>query len=527
MRKQMALLGVNLKAMLTTFGGTGGNKKKKVSGVFAVGLMAVLSVYISGIYSFILASTLAPVGMLELMPVLIALMATLLSLLFTAFASSGIVFGSKDMDLMLSLPISSFSVMISKLLALYLENLVFTVFMLIPAGVAYLYSGGSGGVGFFLILLVSSLFVALIPTLLSLIVGFVLAWVQSRSQGKALLANLAYLVMFAGIFWFSFQINNVITGLVENGALVQSALETWLIPFGLFQKAIYGDVVSLLLMVVITLLPFLAITWVFSRFYQTILSKLSTHATRSDYRLGAMTAGGQISALLKKETSRFFGTPMYLFNFGIGLMMVIAAAVFACVQREMLSELRAVMPPDIVLPVLGLVLSFCLVMSCTSCVSISLEGKTLWILKEAPVSFRTLLLVKGGWNVFLIWITTLICVPMFWFALSLTPLEGIALLVLGLSFGVFTPCFGLVANLRFPKMDGVNDMLVIKQSISSFIAIFGGMILVGLGALLYWLLGGMLGAVGFVFLFSLVLLAVSVGLWYWMMKKSGEILLNL
>ena len=37
---------------------------------------------------------------------------------------------------MLSMPVSPFSLMLSRTLALYVENLVFTVFVLGPAGVA-------------------------------------------------------------------------------------------------------------------------------------------------------------------------------------------------------------------------------------------------------------------------------------------------------------------------------------------------------------------------------------------------------
>ena len=37
--------------------------------------------------------------------------------------------------------------------------------------------------------------------------------------------------------------------------------------------------------------------------------------------------------------------------------------------------------------------------------------------------------------------------------------------------------FGMIINLRFPKMDAINDQVVVKQSLSSLITIMGPMLL--------------------------------------------------
>ncbi|MEG0110597.1 MAG: hypothetical protein RR675_05715, partial [Oscillospiraceae bacterium] len=145
MLKYWALLRVSFRGLINNFGAGGGGKSKKraASGTGIMVLMGLLSLYISGVYSFAFGSMLKQTDMLGIMPVMMAIVAVLMSLMFTALAASGIVFGSKDMDLMLSLPLSAFSIMLSKTMALYLENLVFSVFMMLPAGGAYLYFGGA------------------------------------------------------------------------------------------------------------------------------------------------------------------------------------------------------------------------------------------------------------------------------------------------------------------------------------------------------------------------------------------------
>ena len=70
------------------------------------------------------------------------------------------------------------------------------------------------------------------------------------------------------------------------------------------------------------------------------------------------------------------------------------------------------------------------------------------------------------------------------------------------------------AAVLLPKLDGVNDTLVVKQSASAFCGIFGGMGLVGLGALAWVLFGSALGFAGFCTVFALLALVLSAGLWY-------------
>ena len=145
MRKLWVLLKLNFRAMLRAFSfrsGAGSSKKKAAGGLGALLLMAFLALYLSGVYSFLLASMLAEVGIVEMVLPLMALMACMMSLMFTLFAASGLVFGGKDSDIVLALPVPAFTVMLSKILALYLENLVFCGLWMLPTGAAYLVYAG-------------------------------------------------------------------------------------------------------------------------------------------------------------------------------------------------------------------------------------------------------------------------------------------------------------------------------------------------------------------------------------------------
>ena len=294
MRKLWVLLKLNFRAMLRAFSfrsGAGSSKKKAAGGLGALLLMAFLALYLSGVYSFLLASMLAEVGIVEMVLPLMALMACVMSLMFTLFAASGLVFGGKDSDIVLALPESSLAVMLSKILALYLENLVFCGLWMLPTGAAYLvYAGlGAGQVaGFCVRLLAAALFLPLLPSVLALLGGWVIAYFSGRMKHKSLVGTVLSIVLTGAVLVGSLQINALAAALLQNIEGVRRTLHTWLLPLGLLLDGLVGSWGALL--------GFHSSAWRpggaclgMSTQYKRILSSLASHVTRSDYRL----RGGQ------------------------------------------------------------------------------------------------------------------------------------------------------------------------------------------------------------------------------------------
>lgn len=499
MIKFRALLSVQLKAMLSTglrFGRK--NRAKAFSTVGAVLLVAALSAYLSGIYSFLFASQLAPVGQLPLLFLLMPVLGVILGTFFTVFSAQSILFGGRDNDLMLSLPISPFLLMLSRTLALYLENLLCCLFVLLPAGGAWLWFGGGGGFWFALRLLPATLLLALVPTLLALVCGFLLAWLGSRLCRKTILSLFAYGLFLVLVFLFVFRLNGLITQLALYSTGLQAAFSGWGLPFLLLQRFLcYGDGLALAGLAALTLLPFLAAVWLFGRQYRRIVTGLTARSARSDYTLAHVNAMGSRRALLSKEARRFFGSPIYLFNTGLGLLLLLAGGVAALLFRTQLLEyLRMMESMGVQIPLapaLGGTLCLMLGTVAITSSSISLEGKQLWILKEAPIAASTIFGVKIAFQLLL----TLPCLSLFLIctglALSLPLLELVTVFLVCILFSLFTALLGLLINLFFPRLDAPNDAVVVKQSAASFLGTFGGMIMALLLAGLWMLLRPIVG----------------------------------
>ena len=177
-----------------------------------------------------------------------------------------------------------------------------------------------------------------------------------------------------------------------------------------------------------------------------------------------------------------------------------------------------------VMPMAALVMGFCLCTCLIAAPSVSLEGKYLWILREAPVDEKTLLWVKTGFELLLSVPCTVTAGMCLTIALQLSVADGAVLVGTMLLFCVGHAAFGMLMGLTFPKLDAVNETVVVKQGMASTLDMFVPMAALGVCALLYWL-GGMIAPWAALAL-PLVLLAALAAVCVLILVKKGPAMLR-
>ena len=295
MKKLWTLLKVSLSSMLANTSGSRARRGRKISGAGTALLLAFVMLYISGVYSAALMTTLAPMGMEELGLIFMGIAALVSGLLFTAFAVSSTVFGGKDNDLMLSMPVSDATLMLARVSAIYLENLLLTFFMLVPAGVvcAVMTQGTAGRtVGFWLRTLLAVLALPLLDTALSVLLGALLAWISSRITRRALGKNLIMGAYIAAVFWFSFNINGMLQGLAAHAAGMKAQL-SWALPLVWMGDGMMGDWAALGRFALCSAAAFALVILALSRVFRKMVTTLSSVSARSDYRLSEQRFSGR------------------------------------------------------------------------------------------------------------------------------------------------------------------------------------------------------------------------------------------
>ncbi len=532
-----ALVALTFKSMLLTTSGASakgrGKKRKSISGISAFLLLSFLCIYISSIYSYTLASAFSVMGGLDIMLMLMCMLGIFFPTAFILFAAQSAVYSTKDIDLVLALPVSAFSVMLARVLALYIQALAMCQLLLLPAGVVYLVFGGEANLAFIPLLILLGILFAFVASAIALLFGAVISLVVSRSRHKNLLSivfSLLFTFVIMGVsFGISFGAPSLLYSDTSSVSSLRATLLSILPPLEWVYSALMGDILSFLLIALLCLLPFFALVFVLSRFYKPLLTLLASHSMRKDYTLGTLSASGSFASLLKKEAGRFFSSSAYVLNCGIGGLLVLVASVAAVIFKSSLADFTsglaaAGLQPlmDVALPaiIVGFV-AFFGSLSSISGVSISLEGKTLWILKCLPISVYKIFAAKIGFSALFGIAFSLVCIPLLGFAFSL-PLPTILLmLLLGILFPFFTSALGLLINLHFPRLDAENDTVVIKQSASVIINMLADFVLIlALLGLFMLTLSLNLGFFGFGCA-TAVLLLVLIGVVLWLLHSKG------
>jgi len=170
----------------------------------------------------------------------------------------------------------------------------------------------------------------------------------------------------------------------------------------------------------------------------------------------------------------------------------------------------------LVVVLIPMMISVLVAMTNTADVSISMEGKSLGIIKSLPVRtidvFLAKILVSLTLNIPAVLISATL------FSISFKP--GLFIIIMTflipLVYSFFTGVFGIVANLCFPSLEWTNETAVVKQSVAAMVGILGGMVL----SVLLTVMVGFLKEAGLIIVLALITLATL--LLFALLKNWGQ-----
>ena len=170
---------------------------------------------------------------------------------------------------------------------------------------------------------------------------------------------------------------------------IGASIKNFAYPVYLFGRMSAGNLVSAPLPVFGTAALALLTFYVMSKSFLKLATASSDTVTAKYNRNARQKASGVFSALLKREFSRFTASPAYMLNCGFGVIIMPIAGILLLIRgaalRSMLFELFDSSTGTIAILAAAVV---CLVstMNDMTAPSVSLEGKTLWILRSMPVT---------------------------------------------------------------------------------------------------------------------------------------------
>ncbi len=487
------LISIRLKAMLRNFGRNLPGKKKTKGMTL---LFAFLMLYLVAALEFMMVmlwnslSVFCTARLTWLYFSMCGIVSLSMTVIFTVFMTQNQLYNATDNDLLLSMPIPPRDILFSRMAVLIAASFGTVLMVTAPAVGVYLYRIGPltapQAAGVFA-LVVS---VTLTAQSLSCILGYLLHLFLRRVKNKAA-GSMIFSILFLAVYFFLYsKVGDIISYLISNGESVASAIRVWAAPVHSIGLACSGELLHSALLLLGSALVFAVVCAFLSRTFLKAAAGSSAGTQQKKRAVGKKNfrRRSPVNAVFRKELRRLLTSPIYLTNTGLGVIMIACAAAAAPFVKGKIEPILAVYPQITEYYPLFIPALICMMngMSCFTAPSVSLEGKSLWVMRTLPVSGRDVLLGKLKLHVVL---TGTAC----------TAAGLIAAVVMGCGIPetllVTAVCFeaaalsgllGLVYNLLLPNFKWLNEAVPCKQGMPVLFSMLTSMAIPVLAGIVYY-----------------------------------------
>ncbi len=435
---------------------------------------------------------------------------------------------SKDNDLLLSLPIPVRTIITARLANVWLMGTLYVTVVLLPAFIVYwIISGITAGkvvCGIILYLVVT-----FIVLLLSCLLGWVVAKISLRLKNRGFITVLVSLLFIGGYYFFYFKANILIRDIILNAEAYGEKLKGAVYGLYLFGRIGEGDFAAAAIYAAATA-ALCVIAWrILSQSFLNIATSTgkTEHVRYVEKTVRKKTVFG---ALLGKEFGRFTSSANYMLNCGLGVLLVPAAGVLLLIKgRGICEAVGEVFSGKTDCAAVLVCAALCMLASMNDMAvpSVSLEGRSLWILQSLPVEPGKILHAKMAVQLILSGIPMLLAAVCSILIVPASAAVKVMVFVMPLVYVLFSAVCGVFVGLRMPLLNWTNEIAPIKQSGAVAIILYGSWVVIIAMAGLYLLIGYKIGAVPYLAVWSILLALVSFVLLKWLDTGGVEMFSSL
>lgn len=473
--------------------------------LFACGFILIALLMMG--YLAIMALGLALVGLARVLPALAVAMGSLAGVAFTFIKANGTLFGFRDFDLVMSLPVTRRALVASRMAALVASSIALSFCAMTPLYAVYFLSVPPQTLSVFTAV-ASMVLAPLAPTALAALAAYAVTWVAAHFRHANLafvaLGFVALMAFIGGSAVFSANVNGqdgaeALQEIGQMGAMLESSVCALYPPAAWAGAAVAeGSLAGLIGFTVFSLGVAGACLEIMQRRYLAINASLAARRCKTrQVRVGRSAAGATggtarvrtpFWAIVHKELRALIGIPTYAFNCLFGYVFTVGVAVFlgltglqdfiasgsingievtAGQVAEMIGNIRLVLP---------WAFSFCGIMCTSSVVSISIEGRAAWLMATAPVSTRTMLGAKLASSAIPFGASLAIAVAILLAGGEATPLMALECLLVGTGAFALWVCLGMSIDVRHPNLSWINPQDVVKRGAPVNTCVLGGLV---------------------------------------------------
>ena len=420
------------------------------------------------------------------------LLTFILTLVEGIYKSSSLLFNCKDDNLLLSLPIKKSTVLFIRIFKFYVFELIYNSMFMLPAILVYA-RYVPVEFNYYITSLIMLILLPIIPIVISCIIGAFISMTSSKFRYKNIAQIIITTILLLVILYFSFNIEGILKNIATKATNINDFITRIYYPAGVYHKLLISfNIKDLLIFIAINILIFVLSIKIVSNVYFKINSNVKSVATNNKNRNYKITYHRIMPSLIKKEFQRFITSPVFIINAGFGLVLYIVASIglvlkFDSIKSGIIIE-GEMLSFDIITSYFSVIIFIliCTTSFMTSITSsmISLEGKSFNILKSLPITPFKIINSKVLSALYIMVPCILLGNIIIFIKFKLSLIEILLLLISSLVLPAISSIIGIIINLKYPKMDAENDTEVVKQSMSSMVAVFSGMGIIAITVLI-------------------------------------------
>lgn len=445
-----------------------GSDSKQKRRLIMLAVVLVLVALIFGSYSGLISFGLVFSGMGDLVPAYMLMAVSLVILLFSIYKAGPVIFDKKSYEMLSALPVEPASIIVSRFLTMYLENAVMGIVIMAPAAGVYAVMQKPGA-GFYLTMVLGIFLMPFLPMTLATAAGALVTAVSSRMKHKNLVTIVLTLALTMGFLAFTMvsgtKVNHLDMEDIRNlGSFMEKQIYSFYPPARLFTAGVIeGNALAFAGFAAISLGGFALLVAIVQWRFAEVCAALNAGASAGSYKMGELKSGGVISALYKRELSRYFASSIYVMNTLIGyLMMVLCAAALFVAGVQKVEALMGM--PGIIVRLVPLFMAAMCSFSTTTASSVSMEGRNWWLIKSLPVTSGQLFTSKMLVNLTVALPCYIVALVLLLLGVNSDWMDKLWMTMIPLAYILFVTVLGITVNCKMPVFDWESEAAVVKQS---------------------------------------------------------------
>lgn len=505
-------------------------KSSKIANILFPIFLAIFVMAGIGTYAVMFAYELAPLKLTHVILTMYIIFTVVITMIEGIYKTQGILFDSKDSDLLFSLPIKKSTIFFARIFKLLVFQYLYNLLFMLPAFAVYVYFE-KPGISFYLISIIMTFLIPIIPTIISALLGSIIKAISVKFKSQKLIQVLFTTIVFIGIFFLSFKLKDIISSVVQNAMSINNTLTNIYYPAKLYIQLIQDfKIQDFLMLLTINIIPAILFIYIASINYFKVISKSkeTSNSKKRKKNTRNIKTKSKIQSLVFKELKRYFSSTVYIFNTAFGIILMLVITITLCVNLD--GTINAVLEGEDIGLTMEQIKSYIpkiyfQIVIYTACMtsitssSISLEGKSLYILKTIPVETRKIFKAKIITSNIITMPIMFISEIIFFIAFKPEIKDIIFILFATIIMPTLTAIIGLLVNLKHPKLNASSDTEVVKQSASSGISVLIGMVLGMLSivtAIIFY------NSIELCYIIELIILTVITIVLWAILKKYGQ-----